>query len=208
MAHAWETWSDARAYDGTATILQPQALPLYDGISIHTMVALFSDPSPDAALDPSKRRGRTKITAISRSRGMTRWRTASFPIPPVQRQPWHLRTEAASLTPSAPPDHPLTILFRPDPSLWDGRFANNPWLQELPRPLTKLTWDNPLLLSPQKARQLKARNGDKVRLSMGKAAMTVPVWIVPGQAPDCVVALMGFGRRQVGAVGANAEFDF
>jgi len=100
------------------------------------------------------------------------------------------------------------VLFRPDPYLWDGRYANNAWLQELPRPLTKLTWDNPLLLSPKLARSLELNNGDKARLSIGDAKMTVPIWIVPGQAPDCVVALQGFGRRHVGNVGAGAGFDF
>jgi molybdopterin-containing oxidoreductase family iron-sulfur binding subunit len=119
-----------------------------------------------------------------------------------------LRADAGSQKPPAPPDHSLTILFRPDPSLWDGRYANNAWLQELPRPLTKLTWDNPLLVAPAKARQLKLRNGDTVRLSVGQAVMTVPIWIVPGQAPDCVVALLGSGRRHVGTVGDNAGFDF
>ena len=64
---------------------------------------------------------------------------------------------------------PADDSFRPDPSLWDGRYANNAWLQELPRPLTKLTWDNPLLVAPAKARQLKLRNGDTVRLSVGQA---------------------------------------
>jgi molybdopterin-containing oxidoreductase family iron-sulfur binding subunit len=119
-----------------------------------------------------------------------------------------LRADAGSQSPPPPPDRPLTILFRPDPSLWDGRYANNAWLQELPRPLTKLTWDNPLLIAPAKARQLKLRNGDTVRLSVGKAVMTVPIWIVPGQAPDCIVALLGSGRRHVGTVGDNAGFDF
>jgi molybdopterin-containing oxidoreductase family iron-sulfur binding subunit len=119
-----------------------------------------------------------------------------------------LRADVGSRKLPAPADQPLTILFRPDPSLWDGRYANNAWLQELPRPLTKLTWDNPLLIAPAKARQLKLRNGDTVRLSVGKAVMTVPIWIVPGQAPDCVVALLGSGRRHVGTVGENAGFDF
>jgi molybdopterin-containing oxidoreductase family iron-sulfur binding subunit len=109
--------------------------------------------------------------------------------------------------PPAPPEQPLTLLFRPDPHLWDGRHANNAWLQELPRPLTKLTWDNPLLLSPKQARKLVLRNGDLVGLAMGGASVTVPVWIMPGQAPDCAVALLGFGRRQVGAVGAGIGFD-
>ncbi|PZR83460.1 MAG: 4Fe-4S ferredoxin, partial [Hyphomicrobiales bacterium] len=105
-------------------------------------------------------------------------------------------------------NHPLAILFRPDPHLWDGRYANNAWLQELPRPLTKLTWDNPLLISPEQARQLKLRNGDMVRLSIGDASLTAPAWILPGQATDCVVALLGFGRPHAGTVGTGAGFDF
>ena len=110
--------------------------------------------------------------------------------------------------PPAPPERPLTVLFRPDPHLWDGRYADNPWLQELPRPLTKLTWDNPLLIAPEEARRLNVQNGDEVRLSIGDAQVTAPVWILPGQAPDCAVALLGFGRNTVGSVGSGAGFNF
>jgi molybdopterin-containing oxidoreductase family iron-sulfur binding subunit len=208
MAHAWESWSDARAYDGTATILQPQALPLYDGIDVHTMVALFTEPAPPAARDlvQSTCKGRTNGDFAQA------WHDALanglVPNTASPKANVSLRADAGGQKPLAPPDQPLTILFRPDPSLWDGRHANNAWLQELPRPLTKLTWDNPLLVAPAKARQLKLRNGDMVRLSVGQAVMTVPIWIVPGQAPDCAVALLGSGRLHVGRVGDNAGFDF
>ena len=111
--------------------------------------------------------------------------------------------------PPAPPDHPLTILFRPDPHLWDGRYANNAWLQELPRPLTKLTWDNPLLISPEQARKLKLRNGDKVtpldrrcrarqrRSGSCRARRRTASWRFWASA-----------GRDVGTVGSGAGFDF
>ena len=96
----------------------------------------------------------------------------------------------------------VTLLFRPDPHLWDGRFANNAWLQELPRPLTKLTWDNPLLVSPAIARPAGA--GERRSCVGARSAaprMTLPAWVMPGQAADCAVALLGFGRTDVGMVG-------
>ena len=208
MAHAWESWSDARAFDGTASILQPQALPLYDGIDVHSAVALFMEAEPADALDivQSTWKGRMKGDFAQA------WHDALanglVPNSASSKANVSLLADAAGQQPPTPPDHPLTILFRPDPALWDGRYANNAWLQELPRPLTKLTWDNPLLIAPAKARQLKLRNGDAVRLSVGRAVMTVPIWIVPGQAPDCIVALLGSGRRHVGTVGDNAGFEF
>ncbi|MDB6088515.1 MAG: putative 4Fe-4S ferredoxin, iron-sulfur binding [Gammaproteobacteria bacterium] len=220
MCHSWEGWSDACAYDGTATILQPQALPLYDGVSPHEMLALCSGaPSPGAAGDTSANSSADTMKMVQAT-WMTRmggnfaaaWHdalasgivtgTRAAAVNPT------LRADAVRQVPPALPDRALTMLFRPDPHLWDGRYANNAWLQELPRPLTKLTWDNPLLIAPDLARKLQVRNGDQVRLSSTAATAIVPVWIQPGQAPDCVVALLGFGRTQAGAVGQGAGFDF
>ena len=208
MAHAWESWSDARAYDGVATILQPQALPLYDGIDIHTMLALFAGSVPASPLEIVQATWKPRMAKDFAGT----WRDAladgvisNTASPKVDAR---LRASATRLTPPEPPNHPMTLLFRPDPYIWDGRYANNPWLQELPRPLTKLTWDNPLLISPALAKQSKLQNMDIVRISAGDEQMEAPVWIMPGQAPDCVVALLGFGRKHVGAVGSGAGFDF
>ena len=208
MAHAWESWSDARAYDGTAGILQPQSLPLYDGIDVHTMVALFMEPAPPTAENAVQSTWKNQTNGDFAQAWHDALANGLVSNTASAKANVSLRAAAASQNLPAPPDHPLTILFRPDPSLWDGRYANNAWLQELPRPLTKLTWDNPLLVAPAKARELKVRNGDTVRLSVGQAVMTVPIWIVPGQAPDCVVALLGSGRRRAGSVGDHAGFDF
>ena len=92
--------------------------------------------------------------------------------------------------------------------MWDGRFANNPWLQELPRPLTKLVWDNPLLIAPDLANRMQLENGDRVRLSIGDRSVVAPIWILPGQAPDCVTALLGSGRRAAGNIGDGSGFDY
>ena len=119
-----------------------------------------------------------------------------------------LRADAGSQKPPAPPDHPLTILFRPDPSLWDGRYANNAWLQELPRPLTKLTWDNPLLVAPAKARQLKLRNGDNGPPVGGQGGHDRADLDRAGPGAGLRRCASGIWPAARGTVGDNAGFDF
>lgn len=208
MAHAWESWSDARAFDGTAGILQPQALPLYAGVSIHTICGLFMDPSPPAALDVVKSTWETRLGADFDQAWHDTLASGVVAGSASPKSGASLRPQTRGLAPPQPAAHPVTVLFRPDPHLWDGRYANNPWLNELPRPLTKLTWDNPLLIAPQSARQLEVSNGDMVKLSIGGTSVTAPIWILPGQAKDCVVALLGFGRQRAGEVGNGRGFDF
>ncbi|HVV00873.1 MAG TPA: 4Fe-4S dicluster domain-containing protein, partial [Verrucomicrobiae bacterium] len=102
----------------------------------------------------------------------------------------------------------LELNFRPDPSLWDGRFANNGWLQECPRPVTKLTWDNALLISPALAQREKLQSGDMVEFSVHGGVALAPVLIVPGQAENSVTLHLGYGRVRCGrageGVGVNA----
>jgi len=207
LAHSFETWSDARAYDGTATILQPQALPLYGGWSTHRLLGLLLDPSPASALDLVQETWRARFgDAFEQSwhdalAGGVVAGTASA------RSDVSLRGDVSQLATPAPADRAITVLFRPDPHLWDGRYANNAWLQELPRPLTKLTWDNPLLISPALARKMQLKNGDLAELAVGAQTLRLPVWTMPGQAAGCVTALMGFGRDQVGSVGQGVGYD-
>jgi molybdopterin-containing oxidoreductase family iron-sulfur binding subunit len=132
-----------------------------------------------------------------------------------------LRSDWANQT--QPPDQisaagTFDIVFRPDPSIYDGRFANNSWLQELPRPLTKITWDNAALISPNTAAQLGITNSigekggdvyvDRVRVNYRGRTIDAPAWITPGQ-PDNVVTLhLGYGRRRAaGRVGEGYGVD-
>ncbi|MBO0732875.1 MAG: TAT-variant-translocated molybdopterin oxidoreductase [Methylocapsa sp.] len=208
MAHSWEEWSDARAYDGTATILQPQALPLYNGISMLTMLALFIDAAPPPALDIVKSSWQSRLGP--NFDGAWHDILANGIVPNSASPPANisLRSGAERNAISEIAPQPLSVLFRPDPHLWDGRYANNSWLQELPRPFTKLTWDNPLLIAPERAQDLKVGNGDMVRLSIGETGVTAPAWIMPGQAADTIVALLGFGREHTGLVANGTGFNF
>ena len=207
QAHDWETWSDARAYDGTATILQPQALPLYDGISAHELLGLYLEApasSAEAAVQATWRNHFGDDFAAGWRGALSSGVVANTTSPAIDVA--LLPTSGAE--PVALTSRQLSVLFRADPSLWDGRFANNPWLQELPRPLTKIVWDNPLLIAPRLAQSLRLANGDLAQLAVGEQSVVAPVWLVPGQAPDCVTALLGSGRRAAGSVGNGHGIDF
>ena len=207
MRHAWETWGDARGHDGTATIMQPQALPLFGGYEPSEMMALLAGSAPGGveAVQESWKPNFDGDFANG-------WREAIargvIPNSASPRADTPLRADAVHSIPPEPPKRDLHLLFRPDPSLWDGRHANNPWLQELPRPLTKLTWDNPLHIAPALASRFGLANGDNVQIKSGEASVTAAVWIVPGQAPDVITAPLGGGRTQVGSVGQGAGFNY
>ena len=98
-------------------------------------------------------------------------------------------------------------MILPDPSVHDGQFAHNPWLQELPKPLTKLTWDNAIHIGPALAARLGLKNEQRAELSVGQAKVTGPIWVVPGIADDTVLVHLGYGRRAGGEVGNGAGFD-
>ena len=217
-AHYLESWGDARAYDGTASIIQPLIAPLFGGRSAHELLAAFGESPERGGFEivrdywrgwwlQQKRRNR----ATSRCSGSGRCTTASSPT----RRSHHdaevgglggTSGEVASRRAgaSAPGAGKLEIVFRPDPTLFDGRFANNGWLQELPKPMTKLTWDNAALMSPKTAEELGISyvHGSSSRFSStggehGQALVDVveltylgrtikaPVWIQPGHADDC-----------------------
>jgi molybdopterin-containing oxidoreductase family iron-sulfur binding subunit len=101
----------------------------------------------------------------------------------------------------------LEVVFRPDPTVYDGRFSNNAWLQELPKSLTKLTWDNAALISPATAARLALVSGDVVELRQGGRTVRIPVWLSPGQSPDTVTLDLGYGRTRAGRVGNGTGFN-
>jgi molybdopterin-containing oxidoreductase family iron-sulfur binding subunit len=214
-AHEYERWSDARAYDGTVTILQPQLRPLWGGWSPHEILAVLGgEPRPngyaiirDAWMQEAQRRGEANAEAFwtdSVRSGVVR-DSAAKPVDVAARGDIAGQLGAPQ---QAPPSGTLTALFRPDPWLRDGRYANNGWLQELPRPLTTLTWDNAALIAPETARRLDLDNEDLVELRTSTgSSVRAPVWITPGHAPDCVTLPFGFGRTVAGRVGKDVGFD-
>jgi molybdopterin-containing oxidoreductase family iron-sulfur binding subunit len=278
MTHYLESWGDARAYDGTVSIVQPLIAPLYEGKTAYEMLALFGDnydqkaydivrnywkanppasSGPDATLaakireleakrnsllvhytqdwpevkqvaeelealkkQASKPNGAAPSTVSDFESSWRKWLHDGF-IPNTALPTKTLTAKSglssslnsAGSQPPAPGSY--EVVFRPDPSVYDGRFANNGWLQELPRPLTKITWDNVALVSPNTAKKLGLASQAyeerdhgrecivdtiKVTLRNQTIAKAVPAWVMPGQPDDVIAVYLGYGREPVGKV--------
>ena len=117
-----------------------------------------------------------------------------------------VQASAITAAPASPRAQGLDVVFLPDPSIYDGRFANNAWLQELPKTLTKLTWDNAALIGPGTAARLNLVSGDMVQLKQGDNEISIPVWIAPGHAADTLTLFLGYGRERAGRVGNGTGF--
>ncbi len=227
--HPLESWGDARAYDGTVTIVQPLIAPLYEGRSAYEVLGVFtpqpdrrghqivkdywtrafgggsgwtirnSDGQPFTDADTFWRRalhdGFISGTAIADGGQATPFAAAGAATPPAAQT-------AQQPAPTTPPAQGgLEIIFRPDPTVWDGRFANNGWLQELPKPLTKITWDTSAWISPQLAKERGLSDGDVIELRYRGNTARLPVFRVPGHPSQSVTVFLGYGRRMAGRVG-------
>ncbi|MCP3962781.1 MAG: 4Fe-4S dicluster domain-containing protein [bacterium] len=225
-AHFLEHWNDSRAYDGTATIGQPLIEPLYAGKSaIAIVAALLGRPfvaddelirehwQTQAGADMNEAEGFESFWRRSIHDGMV----AGTALPPKEVTLAAGAAEAAAGPLAGRSASGLELIFRPDPNLFDGRFANNSWLQECPRPITKLTWDNALLMSPRTAREHglgdlvsgndQSKQAPLVTLTVGNDSLEVPVWMVPGHADGTLTLHLGYGRTRGGRVADGSGFD-
>jgi MoCo/4Fe-4S cofactor protein with predicted Tat translocation signal len=204
--HYLETWGDTRAYDGTVTIQQPLIAPLYRGKSALELLAAFSDQPERSSYDIVKGHWREQKPAADFEAWWRRSVHDGFiagsaaPVKSVSAKPLG---SAAAESPKAG----LEIIFRPDPCIYDGRFVNNGWLQELPKPLTKLTWDNTALISPATAQRLNLQNEQEVELRYEGRTVKAPVWILPGHPAESVTVHLGYGRTRAGRVARGAGFN-
>ena len=212
--HYLESWSDARAYDGTASIVQPLIAPLYEGKTPHELLSALLGAPDATSYDLVRDYWKTQLSAGDFE---AQWRKAvhdgvvagSARVP--LRPDWVTNPAALGddVLPVPPPPgvRGMDIVFRPDPSVYDGRFANNAWLQELPKPLSRLTWDNVAQIAPGTAERLGIGNEDVVELELDGRAVRAPVWIAPGQAADVVTVHLGYGRTRAGQVGTGVGFN-
>jgi molybdopterin-containing oxidoreductase family iron-sulfur binding subunit len=122
---------------------------------------------------------------------------------PPQQAP--VTSDAASEV--KPPPAGFELDLEPSLSIYDGRFANNTWLQELPSPLEKMTWGNAAILSPATAKKLGVEQQQVVRLRIGERAIELPVFVMPGHADDCATVELGYGRKVVGPAGEGIGVD-
>ena len=212
--HFLEAWSDLLASDGvTGTITQPAIAPLYDGKSVHEILSMLLGSFGSSSYEIVRQtwgRGRGKefesFWQQSIHDGVVNGSSAATPqsIQDTEKQAQAGASPSLSVTLSADETY---LLFRLDSTIEDGRWANNGWLQELPKPLTKLTWDNAALMSPMLAQRLGLTNGEVVELRSGEQTVEAPVWILPGQADRCVTVHLGYGRTQAGNIGNGRGFD-
>jgi molybdopterin-containing oxidoreductase family iron-sulfur binding subunit len=242
-AHYLESWGDTRSYDGTVTIMQPLIEPLYEGKTAYELLAVFSDKPDRKPYEIvksywQKQRSASPASAPSPSPAPATPAPAPSPSPSGDFENWWRKTIHDGFVPDSA-FKPKTValnsgwasqqtpaqqsaaggfelVFRTDPSIYDGRFANNGWLQELPRPLTKVTWDNVAVVSPNSAKQLTGNdnNGGAVKgrehyvpvvniTTPQGQSVDAPLWIMPGQPDGVITVHLGYGRRLAGKVGSG-----
>jgi molybdopterin-containing oxidoreductase family iron-sulfur binding subunit len=202
--HALESWDDARAFDGSVSLVQPLIEPLHGGLSALQFLSGVHDGVVGNAHD----------LLLAQWRGMAgddvpdNWRrwlqtgvvdnSAFETTTPAVIGGWRAALAAET---EADGEADLLLQFRTDPAVWDGRYANNGWLQELPRPLTKLTWGHAALISPKLAERHGLKQGDMVRLAVDERSIEIPVYVLPGQPDRAITLNLGYGRTAAGRIG-------
>ncbi len=219
-AHYLESWGDARAVGGTLSVVQPLILPLFGGRTPVEVLGLMAGGQDRPGYDIVRE---TWKPIVGEAEFDTKWNRvlhdgflsgSELPevVPTLIAQPLaelgRLLAGGATSSQAAPGSvSDLEVIFLPSSSLHDGRFANDGWLQELPDPLTKLTWDNPALVSPKRAESLGLANQDWVRLDYGGRSLELPVFILPGMSDGVVALTLGYGRSHAGRIGSGVGFD-
>ena len=216
-AHFLESWGDALAWDGTYSIVQPLIAPLYGGRTSVELLATLAGDELTRGYDLTRRTFAERFGAVDWE---TNWRQAlhdgvvagSAPQAELPALVVDINWDAALSTLSegwepARDDSPTFEIAFCSEKLYDGRFANNAWLQELPGLVTKLTWDNAAMLAPTDARRLHVTQDDLIEIAVGGRTLRIPVFVLPGHARGSITLLLGYGRRAGGRVAAEAGFD-
>lgn len=210
--HYLETWGDARAFDGTVSVIQPLIAPLYGGKSCVELLSALVDSAELTAYAQLQNHYATEWSVATDSDTFnSSWRTmlakgyiegtaeSSLSIRPK------LGIQSGSVIPPAPSGNSLEVVFLTDPSVGDGTFSNNAWMQEVPNPLTKLTWDNAVIVGFSTAKRLGFENEDEVTVEIAGRKVKGAVWVQPGHAADTITLHGGYGRRAMGKVCVASE---
>ncbi|HWA87737.1 MAG TPA: hydrogenase, partial [Opitutus sp.] len=223
-SHYLEAWSDLRSYGGVATIQQPLINPLYATRSTIEILRLVTEPTGRTDYEIVRETWRERDETGDFDSNWARWLNRGVIAGPAQEAATASAPDLPTLVSDGggvPSPRSLTLILAPDTKILDGRYANNPWLQELPQQLTHLTWDNALLVSPSLAARLQLAHGDMVEVAQASppasgrsasasatpALLHAAISIMPGQAADCVALSLGYGRARAGSVGNGSGFD-
>jgi len=206
-SHFLESWGDARSFDGTVSIIQPLIMPLYDSKSAYELFDVMLMPQGRSDYDIIHDFWATSNAGDDFG---DLWRNAlhdgivrgsALPAKATTLHPFQLPS-AINQTAAT-----LEATFQPDPTIGDGRYANNGWLQELPKPITKLVWDNAAYISAALSEREKLANGDIIEVTVQSKTVELPVLIVPGQPENTIGLQFGYGRTAAGFVGDKIGSD-
>jgi MoCo/4Fe-4S cofactor protein with predicted Tat translocation signal len=212
--HYLESWSDVRAYDGTVSIVQPLIAPLYNGRSAHEVVGALVGGLDVTPYDQVRGYWGPKIGATFEDT----WRHwLNDGVIAGSALPSKAATASTNLPgPGTRDSGPIELQLKPDPTIYDGRFANSSWLQELPKTQTKITWDNVLLVNPKTANDIGYSDSERdglvnerhtilVDLTYRGRTLRVPLWVIPGHPDGCATLHFGYGRQTGGHVASPPE---
>ncbi len=214
-AHAFEAWGDVRSWDGTLSVSQPLIEPLCNGRSALELLAqLCGDPRTPRQLvrDAIERAGSVALSDSAWRRVLHDGYLPSSELTSISRSSLasgpsdeHVAAWSAAVSQRTRirADQEVEAVWTLGQSVHDGRFANNGWLQEMPDAITKLTWDNALLISPATAERWKVEHGTIVRLIDGDQQLELPAYVLPGQADGSVGIALGYGRTRAGLIGGD-----
>jgi MoCo/4Fe-4S cofactor protein with predicted Tat translocation signal len=205
--HELESWGDARAHDGTVSIIQPLIAPLYNGKSEIEFVALLNGQADATGYDLTRAYWQKQHSGADFEQF---WRKSLHDgwIEGTTFAPKSLSVKSGSIPLAAESNSSaIELNIRRDPTIYDGHFSNNGWLQELPKPMTKLTWDNAVLIGPKMAERLGIASEDVVELELNGKKIQGPVWIQAGHPDNSVTITLGYGRKRAGRVGTGQGFN-
>ena len=209
LAHYLETWGDAASLNGSRLICQPLIEPLFEGMSAAEFIALLTRDSVTDGQDLVRRALGLEDDRLWRRAvhdGMVPGSGPRFAQPSVGTIP-SVKLPEAALGGLEIHNGQLEITFAADPKLYDGRFANNGWLQECPEPVMKLTWDNAAFMSPATARALGIDDERLVTLELDGRRVTVPALMTPAMAPGSIRLFLGYGRTDAGIVAGTRGLE-
>ena len=211
MNHYFECWGDAMTYDGHVSIVQPQIMPLFDSKSIIQVLSPIVHSKEQSAYDTVKNVWKSNI--IKSGNFEREWDKVlhdglykkpifkKFNVRPASK------ISTAVLNNYSLDNDKFEIVFCPSSSVYDGRYANNGWLQEIPKPITSLTWDNAALISMKVAKKLNIKNGQMLEISVGDNTINIPAFITPGQNQKSITLELGYGRKFNGRIGNEVGFN-
>ncbi|MCP4242105.1 MAG: TAT-variant-translocated molybdopterin oxidoreductase, partial [bacterium] len=202
MAHFLESWDDARSFDGTYSVIQPTINPLHGGRTASEVLSVLVDDAPLGGKDLVRR----AFNALPTGGGDSRWRKTLHDglLAGSGRKAVSVGvSRGGGAAMPAGSTSGMELLLYTCPKVGDGRYANSGWLQELPEFLTKLTWDNVLLVGVADSKEMHVTTGDLVTVTAGGSSVEAPVYVAPGQAKGCMGLAMGYGRTAAGAIGGD-----